>query len=145
MSRCRICDSKFHRANRYPNKYSFWLYETRESIFLEESTNSLQAETFNIAITDSGCTKTVCGELWFQYYIDSLSDSDKDKISIDRSNYFKFGNSKFIRSNSLVTIPVFIGSIQAKLIADVIDYEIPLLLSKDSMEKMIKWLCFKKQ
>ena len=72
-----------------------------------------------------------------QYYVDSLSDSDKDKVNIDRSsNSFKFGNSKMIRSNRLiVTIPVFAGCIQAKLTANVTDYEIPLLLSKDSMRR----------
>ena len=72
-----------------------------------------------------------------QYYVDSLSDSDKDKVNIDRSsNSFKFGNSKMIRSNRLiVTIPVFTGCIQAKLTANVTDYEIPLLLSKDSMRR----------
>ena len=36
-----------------------------------EATDSLLAETFNIAIIDSGCTKTVCSEVLFQYYIDS--------------------------------------------------------------------------
>ena len=70
--------------------------------------------TLNLAIIDSGCTKTVFGEFWLPYYIDSLNDSDKDKIDIDRySNSFKFGNSKIIRSNRLVTIPIFIGGIQA--------------------------------
>ena len=33
-----------------------------------------------------------------------------------------------------MTIPVFIGDIQAKLTVVVIDYEIPLLLSKDPMK-----------
>ena len=33
-----------------------------------------------------------------------------------------------------MTIPVFIGNIQAKLTADVIDYEKPLLLSKDPIK-----------
>ena len=107
-------------------------------------TDSLLSETFNIAIMDSGCTKTVCGEAWLQYYIDSLSDCDKDKINIDRSkNSFKFGKSKIIRSNKLVPIPVFIGGILAKLTADIIDYEIPLLLSKDSMKKASAMIDFK--
>ena len=34
---------------------------TRETIFIEEMTVSLLAESFNIAIIDSGFTKTVCG------------------------------------------------------------------------------------
>ena len=99
---------------------------------------------FNIAIIHSGCTKTVCGEVWLQYYIDNLSDSDEDKLNIDRfNNSFKFGNSKIVRSNRLVTIPALIGGKQAKLTADFIDYEIPLLLNKDSVKKTNAMIDFK--
>ena len=42
-----------------------------------------------------------------------------------------------------MTIPVFIGGIQAKLTSDVIDYEIHLLLSKDSMKKANAMINFK--
>ena len=111
------------------------IYDTRKTIFYEEGTNSLLAETFNIAIKDSNSTKTVCREVWLQYYGDSLSNSEKGKKNINKfNNSFKFCSSIFIRSNRLVTIQVFIGDIQAKLTADVIDYEIPLLLSKDPMK-----------
>ena len=85
--RCRICDSKFHLVNRCPKRN-----DTRETIFIEEMTISLLAESYNIAIIDSGCTETVCGEVWLQYYTDSLNVSNKDKINIFKSsNSFKFG------------------------------------------------------
>ena len=85
-SRCRICDSKFHCPNKWPDKYYFRLHDTRETIFFEEATDSLLDQTLNTAIADWGCTKIVCHEVWLQYYIGSLSESDKDKINIDRSN-----------------------------------------------------------
>ena len=111
------------------------IYDTGKTMFYEEGTNSLLAKTLNIAIKDSNSTKTVCREVWLQYYSDSLSNSEKGKKNIDKfNNSFKFCSSIIIRSNRLVTIPVFIGDIQAKLTADVIDYEIPLLLSKDPMK-----------
>ena len=78
---CRTCDSKFHLANRCPKRN-----DIRETIFIEEMTVSLLADSFNVAIIDSGCTKTVCGEVWIQYYTDSLSISDKDKINICKSS-----------------------------------------------------------
>ena len=85
---------------------------------------SLLAESFNVAIIDLACTKTVCSEVWMQYYTDSLSVSDKDKINICKSsNSFKFG--------------------KIKLTPDATDYEIPLLLSKDSMEKVHAMTDFK--
>ena len=75
--------------------------------------------------------------------IAEVTDKDKDKINIDRSsNSFKF-DSKIIKSNRLVTIPVFIGGVQARLSADVIDYEISLLLSKDSLKKANAMVDFK--
>ena len=112
ISRCKICDSKFHLATRCPKRN-----DTRETIFIEERIVSLLAESFNVAIIDLACTKTVCSEVWMQYYTDSLSVSDKDKINICKSsNSFKFG--------------------KIKLTPDTTDYEIPLLLSKDSMKKV---------
>ena len=54
-----------------------WLTDDpRETIFTEEMTVSLLAESFNVAIIDSGFTKTVYGEVWVQYYADSLNVSD---------------------------------------------------------------------
>ena len=104
----------------------------QEKLYSLKKPDSLLAETFNIAIIDSGCTETVCGEVVLQYCIDSLGDTDKDKINICKcNNSFTFDNSIIIRPNRLVTIPVFIRVIQAKLTAGVIAFEIPLLLSKD--------------
>ena len=76
--------------------------------------------------------------------IAEVTDKDKDKINIDRSsNSFKFDDSKIIKSNRLVTILVFIGGVQARLSADVIDYEISLLLSKASLKKANAMVDFK--
>ena len=54
VSTCRICDLKFHRANECPNKYSSRLFDKKETIFFEEPTDSVLAETMVIVITDSG-------------------------------------------------------------------------------------------
>ena len=96
--------------------------DTRETIFIEEMTVSLLAESFNIAIIDSGFTKTVCGEVWLQYYTDSLNVSDKIKLIF-----------------AYLVIPLNL----VKLTADAIDYEIPLLLSEDSMKKINAMTDFK--
>ena len=109
-------------------------------MFFEEVTDSLLAETLNVATIDLGCTKTVCGKSLAPI---SVSHGDKEKNNIYRSNNsFEFDNSKIIRSDRLVTIPVFIF-IQAKLTIDVIDFEIPLLPRKDSMEMASAIIGFK--
>ena len=41
---------------------------------------SLVAETFNMALLDSGCTKTVFGEAWLQHYVQSLSYNEYQQL-----------------------------------------------------------------
>lgn len=72
------------------------------NIFFEEP-GSLLVETFNIAINDFGCTKTVCGKTWLKHYIDTISNDKKRIIKIEVSCIsFRFGNTKIIKSNKLI-------------------------------------------
>ena len=48
---------------------------------------------------------------------------------------FKFGNGDAVSSSKKVVLPVTIGSKNVKLEADVVDTEIPLLMSKAAMKK----------
>ena len=48
---------------------------------------------------------------------------------------FKFGDNKMIKSNRCVKIPVKIAEPPVILSTDVIEYDIPLLLSKEAMKK----------
>ena len=90
----------------------------------------------NKAILDSGCTSTVCGEIWLQNMIDSLPDCDKKKVIENKSNkIFRFGDSKIINSTKKVKIPIWIANEKVTLNTEVINYNIPLLLSKESMKK----------
>ena len=103
---------------------------------MDKSVDILLGETFNMALLDSGCTKTVCGEAWLELYINSLPDREKKNVVENKSsNMFKFGDNKVIKSNRIVTFPVCIANVNATITTDVIDYEIPLLLSKEAMKK----------
>ena len=96
----------------------------------------LVGKTFNMALLDSGCTKTVCGEQWLKVFLDTLSPNDVSSIITEKSNtVFKFGENKMIKSNRCVKIPVKIAETPVILSTDVIDYDIPLLLSKEAMKK----------
>ena len=67
--------------------------------FLEDSTETLVSETFNMALLDSGCTKTVCGETWLQHYLHSLSFDEYKQIETSKSDSsFKFADSKLVKS-----------------------------------------------
>ena len=60
--------------SRWRRKYNdLWQYEQLNTDFLEDSAESLVSETFNMALLESGCTKTVCRETWLQHYLHSLS------------------------------------------------------------------------
>ena len=105
---------------------------------------SLVSETFNMAILDSGCTRTVCGEIWLQHYIHSLSPEEYKQITSNNGhNMFKFGNGKMIKSIKIVKIPVIIAGISATITTDVVKYDIPLLLSKEAMKKANTQIDFK--
>ena len=95
-----------------------------------------------MAILDSGCPKTVCGEVWLEVHVDSL----KEKLNVtqsDSNGIFKFGNGRSIKSNRKVEIPVIIEDIPVLLTTDVISFDIPLLLSKESMKQTNTAIGFK--
>ena len=64
-----------------------------------------------MAVLDSGCTKSVTGEMWLDEYLQTLSEQDKLQVS-ERSNdeTFRFGDGAEVTSSKLVKFPVVIGS-----------------------------------
>jgi hypothetical protein len=98
--------------------------------FLEQ----LVSETLNSAIVDSGCNKTVCGQNWLKCFVDSLPP-DVDLQEGPSSNSFQFGPSPVYKATKQVNLPVNIGGIHARVRTDVIDGEIPFLLSKSSLKE----------
>ena len=94
---------------------------------------------------DSGCTKNVCGESWLTNYLGTLTESDRSKVVVEKSsNSFRFGNGKSFNSKKMVTFPAHIGQ-EDMIKSDVIDSDLPLLLSKSAMSKcknwFFKWCC----
>ena len=66
----------------------------------------------------------------------SLSFGEYKQIKSSKSNSsFKFGESKFVKKLKKVKIPVIIAGAQATVTTDVVEYDIPLLLSKEAMKK----------
>ena len=39
--------------------------------------DTIIGETLSMAVIDSGCTKTVCGQEWLDCYLQSLSNEDQ--------------------------------------------------------------------
>ena len=89
-----------------------------------------------MAILDSGCSKTVCGRNWLVAYLDSLSVLDKKSVKkCTSSNTFRFGDGHIVESLGGIDIPCYIGGKKMILHTDIVNCDIPLLISRDSLHK----------
>ena len=83
-----------------------------------------------MALLDSGCTKRVSGNVCLQYYLDTLSEDDlSHAVTEPGKHMFKLGDSKMIKSTKMMHILVRLAGVPVMLTTDVIDYDIPLLLT----------------
>lgn len=97
--------------------------------------NALLRETLGMGVLDSACTKTVCGMTWKNAYLDQLSEEDRSLVKeVPVNTRFRFGDGVECVSTSLVTLPVVIGNVKGAIETNVVDNEIPLLLSRKSMK-----------
>ena len=94
------------------------------------------SETFGCAILDTGCSKSVCSRCWLNEFIETLSEKEKEKVLYSPSKtFFRFGDSRLYESKEKVKIPVKVAGVHFMINCDIIDAEIPLLLSKEAMKK----------
>ena len=77
--------------------------------------------------------------LCWKFYI-----TERSKITISpSSNIYKFGDGKKIKSSKQAIIPAIISNKMVKIVTDIVDQEIPLLLSRESMKKVSMFINFK--
>ena len=105
----------------------------------------LMGEVFSCGLLDSGCPGTVCGKSWLRYYADSLTKEDRALIKeYETTNRFRFGKGEIEDSMMLVRIPAHIGGKDIFIMTDVVQSDIPLLLSRSTMKKAEAVLDFDK-
>ena len=111
ISRCVVYDSVMCWVKGCPHKDEAHVQLFTKDI-KDEYINQLVGETSYAAVLDSGCTETVCGKLWLECHIDSLSKEDS-KLIEERpsSTKFKFGDGRVVQASRKVIIPVYIGEI----------------------------------
>ena len=67
--------------------------------------DALIGETLSMAVINSGCIKTVCGQVWLDCYLQSLCNEDQQSVGEDKSETsFRFGNGKVFKSIKCVTL-----------------------------------------
>ena len=100
-------------------------------------------ETLGSAVLDSDASSTVCGTKWYKCFLETLTDAQKKKIvKIKGVRTFKFGNGNKVNSLYKVILPCVIADIEVSIITDVVNSDIPLLLSKDTMKRAGTCLSF---
>ena len=105
--------------------------------------DTLIGETLSMTIIDSGCTKPVCDQVWLDCYLQSLSNEDQQSVRKEKSETsFRFGNGKIFKSIKHVILPTFIADKNVLLSTEVIENDIPLLLSKEAMKKVKTYIDF---
>ena len=103
-----------------------------------EDLNSFTAEALNKAALDTCCTSSVAGDKWTRIYLQSLPENLKRKVEgpLDSQKSFVFGNQGKLKAKAKYKIPVKIGGELNLITIDVIDSDIPLLLSKSEMKNI---------
>ena len=105
--------------------------------YSHEDKQVLMAEAAHAAILDSACTKTVTGRAWKEMYLASLTSDEKNLVKIlPSSTRFKFGGENTVKSDECMEFPCTIAGQKTTVLTDVIDSDIPLLLSKQDMKRL---------
>ena len=96
----------------------------------------LMSETQNKAVIDSGCTKTCCGQEWYDAYKQTLTDEEISSIKGKESSaVFRFGDSPPVTASQKVLLPMKINKVNILLETEIVPSNVPLLLSKETMKK----------
>ena len=135
--KCFKCGSARHFA-RYCNQSKDDSPQEIHIVLMNSSPelSTLVRESLGMGLLDSACTRTVAGQAWFDAYCESLSDPDIALVKSSKvSTKFRFGDGEEVVSLQEVVFPVVIGVKKIMIKANIVDSEIPLLLSKASMKK----------
>ena len=144
--KCFNCNSIEHLKTACPfqRKDVYTVDTEQQNVFIalmakQEQTGCLMADTVGYGVLDSACTKTVVGKKWLEEYKASLSEEQRKQILESKENsssLFRFGDGVRKRAQYRIKIPVYVAERNVKLLVDVVECDIPLLMSKETMEGM---------
>ena len=133
----------YHWAKNCPDSYYNYIKSKKRSkgndddvSLYSDTMKHFVGETLETAVLDSGCTKNVCGETWIQCYLETFDESEKMKVKyFSSSTSFKFGSGEHVVSSKLVTSLLEIAGRKLNIETEVVNCDLPLLLSKDAMKE----------
>ena len=140
--KCNICESILHFAKDCPHSYLNWsksgsVLKEANVLFTgqkKEEISVLLSASIHSATLDTECSSTVAGEQWITCYLDSLTPDELAEVKREPSDtVFKFGGGEQIKSSEKTTLPCWLAGVKCLIQADVVNSEIPLLLTKTTM------------
>ena len=150
---CSVCKSIFHFANQCPDSSTPATYYNENIALLQNNPtvkenvstmDQFTRDNYGLAVLDSGCNTTVCGQEWLDVYLSSLPESELAKVTQKNSEMqFKFGDNLPSKSDITCTFPGEICGRRVSIVAQVVSDQIPLLISKQTMKKASMILDFK--
>ena len=149
VSACNICKCIMHWARECPYKDQMnqpvRKKEDKSEVILkvdsvmiddDEQLTYLASETKNLALIDSGASKTVCGRKWFEIFENSLPQQERRNIKEENStSHFKFGDSKPVKSEIVKVIPVDLCGKKVQIKANIVENDVPLLISRHTLSE----------
>ena len=147
---CFKCGSIWHLARDCPQtnewnskkkKLTYFTKDLMEAVSIpadqEDVFTCAVSETVNKALLDTGAPSTVCGKTWFNVFLESLTLDERSEITESKSEKsFRFGDGEVVKATTQKTIPVTLCGKDILLKTHIVDCDIPLLLSRESMKKL---------
>ncbi len=119
--------------------------ESSESVYCavlctekQEELSRFTSEALNMGALDTCCTASVAGEKWTKIYLDTLPAEMRANVigPSESKRQFLFGNQGKLVAKAKYILPTKIGGVDNQISIDVIESDIPLLLSKDEMKRL---------
>ena len=103
-----------------------------------EDLSRFTAEAINCAALDSCCTATVAGKKWLNIFLEALPKDMKKLVQgpLPSGKTFMFGNEGKMTAGESYNIPIKIAGKIKMIHVDIIESDIPLLLSKGEMKTL---------
>ena len=155
--KCFDCKSEYHfagsdRCSKSKKRESesssdeVMLAQEKDYLLAAGQVRSFTWECRGAAALDSCCTSNVAGQSWLNMYLEELDEGSLRKVEgpFESSRTFGFGNNESLTANVSYKIPAVIAGKKVKIGLDIINSDIPLLLSKSAMKRAGTKLDFKK-
>ena len=114
----------------------FGLYDVLATNLDIYTSENIEDDITNCVLIDTGCVKTVAGLTWFKNFTESKSKLTRERIvSYPSDKQFRFGGNDVKKSLGWFQIPCSLNGKNIILQTDVIEADIPCLLSKEIFKK----------